>query len=129
MTVLAALLTLLAAVGGRGLWRDGGGGSVLRAVTERSPTGTSRDAKRKPLPPEAVGVPAVKGMTERAASKRLAEAGFEAQVRRRESPEEEDTGKVPGQSVAGGKEAKRGPKVLLTGEWKLDQQLSGQRIG
>jgi PASTA domain len=52
-------------------------------------------------------------MTERAARQRLTEPGFEVGVHRRGSSEEH-TGKVIGQSVPGGKEAKRGSKVLLT---------------
>jgi PASTA domain len=81
----------------------------------------SQDAKRPPSAPETVRVPAVKGMTEQAARQRLTEAGFKVGVQRRESPEE-DSGKVIGQSVPGGEEAKRGSKVLLTvGE---DQQVA-----
>jgi eukaryotic-like serine/threonine-protein kinase len=112
LTVLAALLTLLGVVGW-GLWRDGGGGSVLRTLKEYLPAEAPRDAKRTPSAPETVRVPAVKGMTERTARQRLTEVGFEVGVKRRESPEE-DSGKVIGQSVADGKEAKRGSKVLLT---------------
>src|ERR687889_819450 len=111
-TVLAVLLTLLAAVGW-GLWQDSGRGSILRALMERLPTEAFQDAKRPPSAPEMVRVPAVKGLTERAARQRLIEAGFEVGVHRRGSSEE-DTGKVMGQSVPGGKEAKRGSKVLLT---------------
>jgi len=112
LTILAVLLILLA-VAGLGLWRDGGRSSILRAVTEHLPTEPSQDAKRPPSAPETVRVPAVKGMTERAARQRLTEAGFEVGVHRRESPEE-DTGKVIEQSVPGDKKAKRGSKVLLT---------------
>ena len=112
LTILAVLLTLLAALGW-GLWRDSGGGSILRALMERLPTEASQDAKRPPSTPEAVQVPAVKGMPERAARQRLTEAGFKVGLQRRESPEE-DSGKVLGQSVPGGEEAKRGSKLLLT---------------
>src|SRR5215208_1024551 len=52
-------------------------------------------------------------MTERAARQRLTEPGFEVGVHPRRSSEEH-TGKVIGQSVPGGKEAKRGSKALLT---------------
>jgi hypothetical protein len=55
----------------------------------------------------------VEGLTERAARERLASAGFEAEVRSRESPVE-DAGRVLEQSVPGGKEAERGSKVVLT---------------
>jgi serine/threonine protein kinase len=117
LTVLAILLTLLTVVGW-GLWRDSDGGSVLRALLEGLPTQASQDAKRPPSAPEMVRVPAVKGMTERAARQRLTQAGFKVVVQRRESPEE-DSGNVLGQSVPGGEEAKQGSKVLLTvGEGK-----------
>jgi serine/threonine protein kinase len=112
LTILAVLLALLAAVGW-GLWRESGRGSILRALTEHLPTDAPQNAKQPPSAPETVRVPAVKGMTERAARQRLTEAGFEVGVHPRESSEE-DTGKVIGQSVPGGKEAKRGSKVLLT---------------
>jgi serine/threonine protein kinase len=112
LTFLAVLLTLLAAVGWS-LWNDSGRGSILRALIERLPTETFQDTKRPPSATETVRVPAVKGMTERAARQRLTEAGFEVGVHRRESSEG-DTGKVIEQSVPGGKEAKRGSKVYLT---------------
>src|SRR5215216_4265130 len=112
LTILAVLLTLLAAVGWS-LWQDSGRGSILRALTEHWPTEAFQDAKRPPSGTETVRVSTVKGMTERAARQRLTEAGFEVGVDRRESSEK-DTGKVIGQSVPGGKEAQRGSKVLLT---------------
>ena len=111
LTLLAVLLTLLAAVGWS-LWQDSGRGSILRALMERLPPEAFQDAKRPPSATETVRVLAVKGMTEQAARQRLTEAGFEVGVHRRESSEE-DTGKVIEQSVPGGKEAKRGSKVLL----------------
>jgi len=112
LTILAVLLALLAAVGW-GLWQDSVGGSILRALTEYLPTEAPQDPKRTPSAPETVEVPAVEGMTDRAARQSLTEVGFEVGVHRRESPEE-DTGKVIGQSIPSGKEAKRGSKVLLT---------------
>src|SRR5215217_5849515 len=112
LTFLIVLLALLAAVGW-GLWQDSGKGSILRALMERLPTEAFQDAKQPPSALETVRVPAVKGMTERAARQGLTEAGFEVGVHRRGSSEE-DTGKVIGQSVPGGKKAKRGSKVLLT---------------
>jgi eukaryotic-like serine/threonine-protein kinase len=112
LTILAVLLTLLAAVGW-GLWRESGRGSILRALTEHLPTEAPQDAKRPPSAPETARVPTVKGMSERAARQRLTEAGFEVGVHRRESSEE-DAGKVMGQSVPGGKEAKQGSRVFLT---------------
>jgi serine/threonine protein kinase len=110
LTILALLLTLL--VVGWGLWWDSGGDNILRALIDHSPTEASQDSKRPPVP-KTVRVPTVKGMTERAARQRLTEAGFKVGVQRQDSSEE-DAGKVIGQSVPGGKEAKRGSKVLLT---------------
>jgi len=112
LIILAVLLSLLAAVGWS-LWRESGRGSILRALMEHLPTEAPQNAKRTPSTWEMVEVPAVKGMAERAARQRLTEAGFEVGVHPRESSEE-DTGKVIEQSVLGGKEAKRGSKVLLT---------------
>jgi eukaryotic-like serine/threonine-protein kinase len=62
---------------------------------------------------QGVEVPAVKGLSEQEARMRLDKAGFEVGVRVQESPEE-DTDKVLEQSVAGGKEAKKGLKIVLT---------------
>src|SRR5215218_4002113 len=112
LTILAVLLTLLAAVGWS-LWRESGRGSILRALTEHLSTEAPQNAKRPPSAPEMVRVPAVKGMTERAARQRLTEAGFEVGVQRRDSSDEA-TGEVIGQSVPGGKEAKQGSRVFLT---------------
>ncbi len=112
LTVLGLLLTLLAVVGW-GLWQDSDGGSVLRALVERFSTEAPQNTKRPPPAPETVRVPAVKGMTERAARQHLTEAGFKVEVQRRESSEE-NTGNVLEQSVPGGKGTKRGSKVLLT---------------
>src|SRR5215204_6070254 len=87
LTILAVLLTLLAAVGWS-LWQDSGRGSILRALTEHLPTEAFQDAKRPPSAPEMVRVPTVKGLTERAARQRLTEAGFEVGVQRRDSSDE-----------------------------------------
>jgi serine/threonine-protein kinase len=58
-------------------------------------------------------VPAVKGLAAQEARERLAAAGFEVGVRYQEGSEE-GNGKVLEQSVAGGKRAKEGSKILLT---------------
>jgi serine/threonine-protein kinase len=58
-------------------------------------------------------VPAVKGLAAQEARERLTEAGFEVGVRYREGPKE-GNGEVLQQSVAGGKRAKEGSKILLT---------------
>ena len=96
LAVLAALFTLLGVVGWD-LWRDGGGGSILRVLKEHLPAEAPQDAKRPPSAPETVRVPTVKGMAERTARQRLTEVGFEVGVQHRESPKG-DTGKVIGQS-------------------------------
>jgi hypothetical protein len=70
-------------------------------------------AGTKPSRPEEVKVPGVEGSNVQEASERLADAGFETEVRPRQSPEA-DAGKVFEQSVPGGKEAKEGSKVFLT---------------
>jgi serine/threonine-protein kinase len=58
-------------------------------------------------------VPAVIGLGAQEARERLAAAGFEVGVRYREGTEG-GNGKVLEQSVAGGKEADEGSKILLT---------------
>jgi beta-lactam-binding protein with PASTA domain len=55
----------------------------------------------------------VEGLTEQDARERLAEAGFETEVRPRKSPEE-DAGRVLEQSASGGKGVEEGRKILLT---------------
>jgi serine/threonine-protein kinase len=112
LTILAVLVALLAIVGWA-LWQDSGGGSVLHALVERLPTEALQDTKPTPSAPKTVRVPAVKGMTERAARQRLTESGFKVEVQRRESTKD-SAGKVLEQSVPGGKEAERGSRILLT---------------
>ncbi|MDP9411931.1 MAG: PASTA domain-containing protein [Actinomycetota bacterium] len=113
MAVLAALLALLGAVGwglgvgviGRGVPQAlGGFADGVREVLE--------GGKRALLGPEEVAVPDVEGLTRREARARLSAVGLGAEVRSRESSEE-DAGRVLEQSVPGGREVKEGSKILL----------------
>jgi eukaryotic-like serine/threonine-protein kinase len=110
-TALAVLITALGIVG----W------SLLRDATPDHVQGSQggaagkspHKAERARGAPQEVEVPAVKGLSEQKARKRLDKAGFEVEIRAQESPEE-DTGKVLEQSVAGGKEVEEGSKISLS---------------
>src|ERR687890_624651 len=109
------VLALLSAVGGAVGWnslRDPGAASIAE-ILRGVPGGPSVGAGTKASRPEEVKVPGVEGSNVQEASERLADAGFETEVRPRQTPEA-DAGKVFEQSVPGGKEAKEGSKVLLT---------------
>jgi eukaryotic-like serine/threonine-protein kinase len=109
------LIALLGAVGGTvgwSLWQDPGAANIsdiLRGTRE----GPSEGAGHKLSGPEEAKVPDIEGLTEQKAQERLVEAGFETEVRPRQSPVE-DAGRVLEQSVPGGKEAEKGSKILLT---------------
>jgi serine/threonine protein kinase len=105
------VLALLSAVGWNSL-RDSGAASIAE-ILRGVPGVPSVGAGTKPSRPEEVKVPGVEGSNVQEASERLADAGFETEVRPRQSPEA-DAGKVFEQSVPGGKEAKEGSKVFLT---------------
>jgi serine/threonine protein kinase len=110
-----ALLALLSAVGGAVGWsllRDSGAASIPE-ILRGTPRGPSEEARQKPSVPEEVKVPDVLGLTEQEARERIADAGFEVEVRRQESPEEH-SGRVLEQSVPGEKKAEEGSKILLT---------------
>jgi serine/threonine-protein kinase len=113
---LLALLALLSAVGSAVGWnslRDSGAASVPE-ILRGAPGGPSVGAGKKLSRPEEVKVPGVEGATGQEARERLAEAGFETEVRPRKSPEE-DAGRVLEQSVPGGKEAEEeDSKIPLT---------------
>jgi eukaryotic-like serine/threonine-protein kinase len=115
LAAFVALIALLAAVGGAvgwNLWQDYNEGGVATEGAGGEPPGT-----------EEVKVPDVAGLTEQEARERLAEVGFEAEVRLREGPEE-DAGRVLEQSVPGGREAEEGSKILLTvGEAPRDARV------
>jgi hypothetical protein len=109
LAAFVALIALLGVLGGAvgwNLWQDRNEGSV---------TGEAADggAGREPPGPEAARVPAVEGLTEQAARDRLSGAGFETEVRSRESSAE-DAGRVLEQSVPGGRTAEEGSKIFLT---------------
>src|SRR3712207_2733753 len=110
-----ALLALLSAVGSAVGWnplRDAGAAGIPE-ILRGAPGESSERAGQKLSRPEEVEVPGVEGSTGQEAREHLAEAGFETEVRPRNSPEE-DAGRVLEQSVPGGKEAEEGSKNLLT---------------
>lgn len=107
LTAFAVLVAALG-IGGYSLLRDGVpdilGGKV----------GNPPDApERARAGHEEIEIPSVKNLGEQKARERLDNAGFQVEVRHRESPEE-DAGKVLEQSVAGGNEAREGSKIVLT---------------
>src|SRR5215204_4589040 len=115
LALLALLSAVGGAVGGAVGWdplRDSGAASVPE-ILRGAPREPSEGAGQKPSGPEEVKVPGVEGSTGQEAREHLAEAGFETEVRRQESPEE-DAGRVLEQSVPGGKEAEEDSKILLT---------------
>jgi tRNA A-37 threonylcarbamoyl transferase component Bud32 len=112
--IIAAFVALIAVLGvvGWGLLRDFGASGdpgAARSAPEEPPKGADR---ARPGHKEAE-VPMVKGLAAQEARERLAEAGFEVGVRYRQGTEE-GNGKVLEQSVAGGKEANEGSRILLT---------------
>jgi len=109
---LISVLVAVLGVAGWGLLRDPGA-SDLPDAARTSPEEPPKGADRARPGPKAAEVPAVKGLAAQEARERLTEAGFEVEVRYREGSEE-GNGKVLEQSVAGGKRAKEGSKILLT---------------
>ena len=107
LTAFAVLVAALG-IGGYGLLREGVPGIPGGKVGK-----TPHAAEGARAGHEKVEVPSVKGLGEQEARGRLDKAGFQVEVRQRESPEE-DTGKVLEQSVAGGDEAREGSKIVLT---------------
>jgi eukaryotic-like serine/threonine-protein kinase len=102
--VLVALLVLLGMLG-VGLSQSSGGsmfGSVGKAVEEAEQALSVGERE----------VPKVVGLTEEEARGRLAEQGFGVAVERRKSAAE-DEGRVVGQSVPSGQEARRGSRIAL----------------
>ena len=93
------------------------GWSLLRdSVPTSVPGGTAENSPHRDVPahtPQEVEVPAVKGLSEQEARQRLDEAGFQVMLRSQESPQD-DTDRVLEQSVASGKEAREGSKIVLT---------------
>jgi tRNA A-37 threonylcarbamoyl transferase component Bud32 len=114
LTALALLALLIAAGGAVGwtLLRDPGAAS-LSGILGGTPGEPSEGAGKRPSGPEEVKVPGAEGSTGQAARERIADAGFDTEVRHRKSPQEDD-GKVLEQSVPGGQEAEEGSKIVLT---------------
>ena len=112
--ILAAFVALIAVLGVAGwvLLRDPGGAD-MPGPAGGAPEEPPKGADRARPGPRAVAVPAVEGLAAQEARERLTEAGFDVGVRHREGPEEA-AGEVLEQSVAGGKEADEGSKILLT---------------
>ena len=109
--VLFAVLVCVLAIVGWGLLRAGGLPSALGAQWDKvggAPTGSERAQGGH----QEVEVPQVKGLEKQAARSRLDEAGFRVAVRPRGSSRE-DTDRVLEQSVAGGKEAREGSRIVL----------------
>lgn len=112
--MLAAIIALIALLGGAG-WTLLQGPELegipepLRGLLREPPEAIDREAAK----PAMVKVPEVRGLGEREAQGRLAEAGFELRIRSRESAQD-DAGKVLDQSVPGDQKAERGSKIVLT---------------
>jgi len=110
--IFFAVLVGTVAIVGWALFRAGGLPSVLgvpggEAVGQPSGSERVRDGHQE------VEVPAVKGLEKQAARKRLDKAGFRVAVWSQESSQEY-TDRVLEQSVASGKEARVGSKIVLT---------------
>lgn len=108
--ILTAFAVLVAALGILG-W------NLLQDTAPADPGGTAgksqHTAERGRTSQKEVEVPAVKGLNEQEARKRLDKAGFQVAIRSQESPNE-DAGRILEQSVGGGKEARKGSKIVLT---------------
>jgi serine/threonine-protein kinase len=109
--ILFTVLVCALAIVGWGALRAGSLPSLL-APGERV-GGPPRGSERAQGGDQEVEVPAVKGLEKQAARRRLDEAGFRVAVKSQESSQE-DTGRVLEQSVAGGKRAREGSKIVLT---------------
>ena len=109
--ILFAALVCALAIVGWGMLRAGGFPTLFGTqgdIVEGPPKGSERAQGGH----QEVEVPAVKGLEKQAARSRLDEAGFRVAVRSRGSSRE-DTGRVLEQSVAGGKEAREGSRIVL----------------
>ena len=111
IAAFAALVAVLGVAGWELLRGPGASGDpgAARSTPEEPPTGASRARSG----PKAAAVPAVKDLGTQEARERLAAGGFGVGVWYREGTEE-GSGKILEQSVAGGKEADEGSKILLT---------------
>jgi hypothetical protein len=111
LALLALLIAASSAVGWT-LLRDPGTAN-LSEILGGTPGEPSEGAGERPSGPEEVKVPGVEGLTGQAARERIADAGFDTEVRHRKSPQKDD-GKVLEQSVPGGQEAEEASKIMLT---------------
>jgi serine/threonine-protein kinase len=107
LTTFAVLVAALG-IGGYSMMREGFSGVLGGSVGDSPQT-----SERARAGNEEVEVPSVKDLGEREARSRLGKAGFQVEVRPRESPEGA-AGRVLEQSVAGGNEARVGSKIMLT---------------
>ena len=110
--MLIGLLSVVGGAVGWNMWRDASKGDVP-GEAQGVPREVHKGADRELPGSEEVKVPGVVGLAEQEARERLAEAGFEVEVERRESSAQ-DTGKVLEQSIPGGREAQEGSRILLT---------------
>jgi hypothetical protein len=108
LTAFAALIVVLVIVGW-GLLRNAGEDGIPGVAGGASGEQPERDRSGH----EEVEVPTLKGLGEREARERLDKAGFEVAVRSRESSQQ-NTDTVLEQSVAGGRLASEGSKIVLT---------------
>jgi eukaryotic-like serine/threonine-protein kinase len=111
-SILFAVLVCVLAIVGWGLLRSGGLPSVLGAQWDKV-GGSPKGSERAQGGVQEVEVPAVKGLEKQAARRRLDEAGFRVTIRSQRSSQE-DADRVLEQSVAGGKRAREGSKIILT---------------
>ena len=102
-----AMVAAALGIGGWSLLRDDGPDTLGDKASE-----PLHQAERARAGPQEAEVPSVKDLGEQEARKRLDQAGFQAEVKLRESSEK-DTGKVLEQSVAGGEQAKKGSEIVL----------------
>jgi eukaryotic-like serine/threonine-protein kinase len=109
--ILFAALVCVLAIVGWGMLRAGGLPSFLGAQWDKVGV-PSKGSDRAQGGHQEVEVPAVKGLEIQAARSRLDEAGFRVAIRSRESSQE-DTDRILEQSVAGGKRAREGSKIVL----------------
>ena len=107
LTMFAVLVVALG-ISGYGLVREGFPGVLGGSVGDAPQT-----SERARAGHEEVEVPSVKDLGEREARKRLGKAGFQVELRPRESSEEA-AGRVLEQSIAGGTEVRAGSKIILT---------------
>jgi eukaryotic-like serine/threonine-protein kinase len=110
--ILCAVLVCVLAIGGWGLLRAGGLPGLLGGQGDKA-GGAPDGSERAQGGHREVEVPAVEGLSKQAARGRLEGAGFRVAVGVQQSSQE-DTNRVLRQSVAGGRRAGEGSKIVLT---------------